>query len=94
MKSCYVNVKADSVEKLAKHIEDDETSVIVLPVVAPRSVSAQTKKKPNHMFELVAMIPPDVFIEPYQNRAITDYGAFIVMRLPKNIIKPEYLEEK
>lgn len=94
MKTCYVNVKAESVQKLAQRIEDDESDVIVLPVVAPKSVAAPTKKKPNHMFEFVAMVPPEILKEEYKNSAVTDYGAFIVMRLPKHMIKPEYLQEK
>lgn len=92
MKTCYVNVKADTVRNLALRIEEDENDLIVLPVVAPKSVSAPTKKKPNHMFEFVAMVPPDILKDEYQNRAITDYGAFIVMRLPKHMIKPEFLQ--
>lgn len=91
MKQCYINVKAESVKKLALRIEEDDRDLIVLPVVAPKSVSAPTKKKPNHMFEFVAMVPPEILKEEYQKSAITDYGAFIVMRLPKHMIKPEYL---
>ncbi|MGG4444531.1 hypothetical protein [Brevibacillus fortis] len=91
MKTCYVGVKAESVEKLAKRIEEDEEDVIILPVVSPKSVSAPTKKKPNHMFEFVAMVPPDILKEEYQKAAISNFGGFIVMRLPKHMIKPEFL---
>ncbi|CCO08253.1 hypothetical protein [Desulforamulus hydrothermalis] len=86
MSTCYVDVDPQVVKEVISHLKDkNPDSIIVLPVVQALETYSPTKKKDYFRIKYEAIIPKDAIIG---GSCLTDFGALIVMRVPKNRIKP------
>ncbi len=91
-KTCYINVSPQTVGELVNDIaEKNRDSVIVLPVVGKVDIMSPTKKKKCHRFMVELLVPEDAIIG---QGCLTDFGCMVVMRLPRERIKPELLVER
>lgn len=92
MKTCYVDVKPKTIEELStKILDNNKDSILVMPAIIKTETFSPSQKKKYYRLKLEVAIPTDAIIG---EGCLTDFGTFVVMRVPKNRVNPECLEVK
>jgi hypothetical protein len=92
MPKCYINITPDDVKKVAQVIPESFTdSIINLIPIQPLATYAPTKKKKYFRITFEIGIPEDVIVG---QGCLTDFGGYLVLRLPKNRIVSKFLNKE
>lgn len=92
MGNCYINVSPELVKSIAERILGNyPDSVISLVKAHPMATYSPTKRKNYFRITFEVALPVDAITGA---SALTDFGGFLVLRLPKDRIKPQFLEGK
>lgn len=89
---CHIDVKPELIKDLAEGMLSryKDNSVLVVPAVRRLETYAPNRRKKCHKLVFEALIPEEAI---NGEEAITDFGGFVVMRVPKARIEGKYLRQ-